>query len=81
MPGFDEGVGTGRSSGLIRVRFEIDVEGSAARFHASLFERENLGVLYAVIGMRAASQNIAVGVGNDRSNVWIGRSEADALAG
>ena len=61
------------------VRFQVDVERSPASFHSSLFEGKNLGVFYAVVGVRARSENVAVSVSNDGSDVRIGRSQPDAL--
>ena len=45
--GLDQGVGAGSGASLMRVRFQIDVQSSAARFWAGLFQGEDLRVLHA----------------------------------
>ena len=63
------------------VRFEIDVERSSARFGASLFDGENLGVLQSSVGVCSRTNHIAVSIGDDSADVRTGRGQPDALAG
>ena len=65
----------------MRVRFEVDVEGSAASLAAGRFQSEDLSVLHAGVGIGSGANDVAVGVGDDGADVGIRRSEADALAG
>ena len=78
-PSLDQGVGTGRSSSLMGVGFQVDIKRSPACFHSGLFEGNNLRVLYAVVGVCAGTENIAVSVGNNGPDVRVGRSQTDAL--
>ena len=59
--------------------FEIDVEGRASRLGAGLFDRQNLRVLYAVVGVEAAAYDFAMIVDDDCAYAWVGRSQGDAF--
>jgi hypothetical protein len=64
----------------VRVRFEIDVQSSAASFAPSRFEGENLGVLHPTVSVSSGADKVAVSVSNDRADVRVGRSQADGFA-
>ena len=53
--GCDHGVGTRAGAALMRAWLQIQVESSSPCRMACLLQRENLGVLHAVIGVRACS--------------------------
>ena len=55
----DQSVGARRRASLMRVRFEIDVERSAASFVAGVLEGEHLSVLHAVVGVDAGANDRA----------------------
>ena len=64
----------------MRVRFEIDVERSAAGFFAGRFQREDLGVLDAIVGVGSGADDVALSIGDHCADAGIGRRQADALA-
>ena len=64
---------------MVRVRFEIDVESSAACFVAGCFEGENLGMLHAAVGVGSGSDDVAVNVCDYRADVGIGRGETQSF--
>ncbi len=51
------------------MRLEVDVERCAASFVAGGFEGEDLGVLFAAVGVTSRADYIAFGVGDDRADV------------
>lgn len=66
---------------MMGVRFEVDVERSAAGFRTGCFKGENFRVLHARVGVGSGANDGAVCIGDDGSDVGIGRREADAGAG
>ena len=44
-------------------------------------DRKHLGVLYAIVGVRAAAHNLAFGRNQHSANPWIGRGQGNAAAG
>ncbi len=71
--GRDDGVGARPGAALMRARFEIDVENSAAGLFSGLLERENFGVLDAVKGMRALADDLARAIHDHGAHAWVGR--------
>ena len=65
---------------MMRMRFEIDVERSPARFIACCFERKNLRVLRARVSVGSLADNLAMGIGDQRADVRIGRGQANSCA-
>jgi hypothetical protein len=78
--GREQSVCAGGRSALMGVRFEIDVERSAAGFGAGMFKGANLGVFQSVVGVSAGSGDVAICIDDDRTNVRVRRGESDALA-
>ena len=76
----DQRVRAGRGAAVMGVGFEVDVERAAAGFAAGGFESEDFGVLDTSVGIRSRADDVALGVGNDRADIRVGRSESDALA-
>ena len=72
-PGSDQSVSARGRAALMRMRFEIDIERSAASFAAGLLKRENFGVLSAIVGVNPGSLRFSVRINNDRSDIGIGR--------
>ena len=77
--GRDDGVGAGAGSVLMRTRLEVGVKSRAASLGAGLLQRENFGVLPAVIGVESGADDLAATVDDDRAYTRIGRSEAHAF--
>src|SRR5580692_2939347 len=76
----DQRVGTRGGAALMGVGFEVDVKSCAAGLLASTFQRENLSVLYTLVGVSPRADHITVRVGDDRADVRIGRGQTDSLA-
>ena len=72
--GSDQSVGAWRRAALVRVGFEIDVEGAAAGFRAGLLEGEHLGVLHAIVGVDASAHDAALRVDDHSADIGIWRS-------
>ena len=72
-PGSDQGVSARGRAALMRMRFEIDIECSAASFAAGLLKRQNFGVLSVIVGVNPRARDLSVRINNDRSDVGIGR--------
>jgi len=68
-------LGAGRRAARVRVRFERDVGGRAARSPAGLFERQRLGVLHALVGVEALADDAAPGVRDDAPDERAGAHE------
>ena len=79
--GGDDGVGAGRRAAFETARFEADVKRAAAGPFARFLERENLGVLPAVIGVETASGGQARGVADESADHGVGARQASSLAG
>ena len=60
----DQSIGAGRCSPLMRVRFQIDIKRPAARPGPGLFQRQDLGVLQALVGIGSCAGNIAARIGD-----------------
>ena len=58
--GGDDRFGAGGGAALVRAGFEIEVERRAAGLVARLFQRVDFCVLYAGVGVEAASYNLAI---------------------
>ena len=76
--GRDHGIGTGPGASLMRAGFQIQIESSAPRTIAGLFQRDDFGVLHAVIGVRARANFAARGVQHNRAHGGIRRHQANA---
>ncbi len=63
------------------MRFKVDVERSATRFFSRCFERENLGVLLAGVGVDSGANDVAVGGGDYGPHIRIRRCQPEGLAG
>src|SRR5258708_37032894 len=79
-PGSDNSASARRRSSLMRAGLEIDVESTAARFGAGLFQGEHFGVFQPVICVEARANDFAFGVHHDRAHARIRRRERRALA-
>jgi hypothetical protein len=67
----DHRVGTRAGATLMRAWLQIQVEGCAARPIAGLLQRENFGVLHAVIGMGTRANFAAGSVYDYRAHCWV----------
>ena len=65
----------------MRVRFEVDIECSAASLAAGRFQSEHFGMLHAGVGVGAGARDVSLRVNDYRSDMGIRRCQADALAG
>ena len=70
--GRNDGVGAGAGSALMRTRLEVDVKSRTASLGAGLLERENFGVLPAVIGVESGADDLAATIDDDRAYTGIG---------
>jgi hypothetical protein len=77
----DHAIGARPGPALMRAWLQIQIESSAAGRNACLLQCKNLGVLHAVIGMRAAPNFAARRVHHNRAHRRIGRHQADARSG
>jgi hypothetical protein len=64
----------------MRVRFEVDVESSAARSFACRLQRDDLRVLHARVRVSSGSGNDTLRIRNHRADVWIRRGETYSFA-
>src|SRR5579883_1580848 len=79
--GGDDGVGTRGRTPLVGAGLEIDIQGRAPGARAGLLEGEYLGVLKAVVNVRAGADDLAV-LGYDHcAHVGVGRGQPDASPG
>src|SRR6185312_2708344 len=76
--GADQGIRAGSRAARMRAGLQRQIDGRSARRVARLFERENLGVLHGVPGVKAAPHNLAAG--HDQcADHGIGRGERDTF--
>ncbi len=71
------GAGAGASS--VAARFERDVHGRALRALSGLAQRDNFGVIAAVVDVKTFA-DYAAGFYDHRANRWVGMGQADAAA-
>ena len=62
----------------MRAGFEIEVKRAAARGSASLLERQDFSVFYALVSVATDTDFAARGIEHDGSHCWIRRYESDA---
>jgi hypothetical protein len=65
----------------VAARFEVDVQSATTGLFSCLLERENLGVLDAIITVGAGAGDSGICIHNDRTDAGIGRGQPNSVAG
>jgi len=64
----------------MRARFQIDVQRRAAGLLCSLLDRQNLGMVNAIVGVTPGANDVVMCVYQNGPDAWIGRSQTDSLS-
>ena len=60
MPAAIDGVGARPGAANVRAGFEVQIERGPSRLIAGLFDRQHLGMLHAVVGVSAATDDLCL---------------------
>ncbi len=64
----DNGIGAWAGASHVGARFEIHIEGGAASAISGCFQRQNLGMFSAFVGVRTATDDFALGIDKHRAH-------------